>query len=481
MTINIENLKALHGYFEGSSDAVDTASAQKAISYKADVCKRFINISADQIDKSLGGTSFYVTRKIDGEMSVLFFDKREAVIINRSGRVRIGLPCIEDAKKTLVAAGIKQAVIPSELYVDESNGRTRISDVLNALADKNKISNLRLAMFDILELDGQEYKAGSYNDIHRKLKELFGAAAMCGPVLCERVDSKTGVKDLFSRWVEEQGAEGLVVRSELPLVYKVKPRYSIDVAVVGYSEGTGEAKGQIRTLLLAMMTKDGCYQVFGKTGGGFTEEQKVELLKRLEPLIIESQYIEVDSNNTAFRMIKPEVIIEVMINDVIFETSKGMVSNAMLELKDSSYAYRANVNGLSVIYPIFVRFREDKKAVYEDIRLEQINEFSFIEPTPAGQLSVSLAKSFLLYRSVFKKEAGGKLMVQKFLVWETNKTEAGYPTFVFHYTNFSSDRKDPLQREVRVSNDFEQIRDMYFDSMRANLKKGWIQVEQEAS
>lgn len=481
MTINKDKLKALHGYFEGAADAVDTVSSQKAIGFKADVCKRFINLSADQIESKLGGTVFFATRKVDGEMNVLFLDNGEAVIINRSGRVRMGLPCIEDAKKTLMAAGIKQAVIPSELHVDESAGRTRISDVLNALADKSKIGSLRLAMFDILELDGQEHKSGSYGETHKQLTSLFGSGAMCAPVQCEKIGNKAGVKDLFTRWVEEGGAEGLVVRSELPLVYKVKPRYTIDVAVVGYSEGTGDAKGQIRTLLLAMMTKDGYYQVIGKTGGGFSDELKVDLLKRLAPLIIESQYIEVDSNHTAFHMIKPEVIIELIINDVIFETSKGLVDNALLDLKDSKYIHRANISGLSVISPNFVRFRDDKKAVYEDIRLEQINEFSFIEPALAAQTGVDLKESFLLLRSVFKKETGGKLMVQKFMLWETNKAEAGYTAFVFAYTNFSSDRKEPLQLDVRVSNDFGQIETMCYESMRKNIKTGWLQVAGEAS
>jgi len=47
MEVYREKLKELHGYFEGSSDAVDKASAQRAIDYKADVCKKFINLNFD--------------------------------------------------------------------------------------------------------------------------------------------------------------------------------------------------------------------------------------------------------------------------------------------------------------------------------------------------------------------------------------------------------------------------------------------------
>jgi hypothetical protein len=114
--------------------------------------------------------------------------------------------------------------------------------------------------------------------------------------------------------------------------------------------------------------------------------------------------------------------------------------------------------------------------VYEDIRLEQINEFSFIEPAPAGQANITMPKTLVLIRKVFKKETGGKLMVMKFMLWETNKVEFGYPAFVIHYTNFSSDRKDPLQRDIRVSDFFVQIERMFYDLMREHVKKGWVEV-----
>ena len=249
---------------------------------------------------------------------------------------------------------------------------------------------------------------------------------------------------MFAQWVEQEGAEGLVVRSELPLVYKVKSRYTIDAAVVGYSEGTGEAQGQIRTLLLAMMTENGCYQVVGKTGGGFSDEARKEILTKLQPLKIDSQYIETDSNHTAFHMVKPEVIIELMINDVIYETSTGVIKNALLSLEDSMYFHMGNVRGLSLIYPIFVHFRDDKSAVYDDIRIEQINEFSYFEPVSKNETEMANEKSELLLRQVYKKESGTKLMVQKFVLWATNKASVGYPAYVFHYTNFSSERKEAL-------------------------------------
>ena len=364
-------------------------------------------------------------------------------------------------------------MIPAELFVDQTEGRTRIFHVLTALADPGKTASLRLAAFDILELDEAPFKANSYGETHSKIGELFKNAKLCEAVECVQCKSKSEVKDIYSQWVEEGGAEGLVVRTELPLVYKVKPRYTIDVAVIGFSEGTGDTKGQVRSLLLAMMPCEGQYQIIGRTGNGFSDEARADLLGQLEPLSVESQYIETDSNHVAFRMVKPEIVIELMINDVLFDTSLGPIENPVLTIEEDVYYRKGNVNGISVVFPIFVRFREDKKAVYEDVRIEQINDFSFIEASSVDADQTELSPSNLLKREVYKKESGGKLMVRKFVVWKTNKPSRDYPGYVFHYTDFSSDRKEPLQRDVAISDDENQIMEIYQQSLEENVKKGW--------
>ena len=474
MKIDKSKVRLLHGYFEGSADAVDNITANKAIGYKKTVCNSYRNLCSDQIDERLVGTEFYVTHKYDGEMNVLFFDGEQVAIVNRSGRVRTGLPCVENAKAVLIAAGVTQAAIPAELYMDESAGRTRIFHVLNALADPDKTGSLHLAAFDILELNGEAFKANSYGETHGKLSELFKGAKLCGAVKCVLCKSKSEVKEIYSEWVVEGNGEGLVVRSELPFIYKIKPRHTIDVAVIGFSEGTGDTKGQIRTLSLAMMPCEGQYQIIGKTGSGFSAETKADILSRLEPLIVNSEYIETDSNHIAFRMVKPEIVIELMINDVLFDTSAGYVENPVLTIENGVYRLKGNVRGISVVFPVFVRFREDKKAVYEDIRLEQISDFYHIEATQEAQ--AKLMPSEMLQREVYKKESGDKLMVRKFIVWKTNKPAPDYPGYVFYYADFSSHRKEPLQREVAISDNENQIMEIYQCSLRDNIKKGWNAV-----
>ncbi len=82
----------------------------------------------------------------------------------------------------------------------------------------------------------------------------------------QKVSSRKEVLDIFEQWVSGQNAEGLVVRSEQPVVFKVKPKHSIDAVVAGYTEGIGENSGQVRDIMFAVMREDGNFQLIGVTG-----------------------------------------------------------------------------------------------------------------------------------------------------------------------------------------------------------------------
>ena len=484
MTVDKSKLDQSRGYGEGSAAAaLDKETADLAAAYKKDVCKNYISINPGQIDDKLGGSSYYVTRKYDGELAVLFWNGEDCFSVNSGGTVRMGLPCLEEAAACFRAAGLKQAVIPSELYVDEEKARSRVFEVLAALADKSLHHTLRLAPFDIALLDdGAPYRPASYEDVHRRLGELCGKSPLLQPVRLENAASRAEVKDLFEKWVNEEGGEGLVVRSELPMIYKIKNRHTLDAAVIGFSEGAGDTRGQVRTLLLALMDEGGIFQIIGRCGNGLGEDLKKELLPRLLEMKIDSKYIETDSNHVAFHMIRPELVVEIYINDVLFETSSGPIFNHRLELKAGTQTYHrcGSVPGLSVVFPIFSRFREDKQVNPVDLRLAQVGEINYNPYAEKAAASEELAPSKLIKREVYKKTLGSKLMIQKFLVWKTNKEKAGpgasYPAYVLAYTNFSSDRAEPLQSEARVSESEEQILALCTELMDKNLKKGWERV-----
>ena len=478
MKIYKDKLKLHNGYLEGKPDAIDKDSAAQAASYKKDFLKRFLAISPQQIDKRLGDTTYWVTRKYDGEYANLFFEGNEAVIINRSGRVRCGLPCIDEALSTLKSHGVQRAVIPAELYVYDEKNKTRVNDLVSALSDESKTGLLRLACYDILELDG-EYKPANYGETLKKLDQILAGGKLAHPVDWAVAHSNGEVKKLFTRWVEEEGSEGVVVRSEMPFVWKIKPRHNIDAVVIGFTEGTGDAKGQVRTMLLALMPREGKYQVVTRIGGGLSKKLKSELFAYFSPRIMPSQFIATDSNHVAFRMVEPDKVIEFSVNDVRWETPEGIIRNPVLEITEGEYRLSETVNGISFVAPVIERFRDDKQADAGDVRLSQIESIAAFEPEELGKIAMPhLRNSKLLFREVYRKTIGKKIMVLKFAAWKTNKEATGeWPVYVLHTTNFSSDRRQHLTRDVEITDDYDQLLELLDRAIAANVKKGWIKVE----
>ncbi|MCD8102403.1 MAG: hypothetical protein LUE26_07540 [Alistipes sp.] len=481
MKIYEDRMRQMNGYLEGKIDAIDIETSSKALSYKKNFLKQFIAIYPQIIDSRLGDSRYYVTRKYDGEFATIVYDNGRVVTINRSGRTRIGLPCAEEAARLLKKAGVTQAIIPAEIYVDDRDKRTRTHDLLHALSKKGDVSGLHLAAFDILELDNQPYKPDNYIETHEQIVKWFARGKLVKPVEMEVATSSRQVKDLYRRWVDEGTAEGLVVRSDLPFVFKIKPRHYIDAVVIGYTEGTGNQQGQVRTFLVAMMAEEGLYQVVGHVGGGMKDELKTSMFDHLEERIVTSDYIETDSNHVAFRMVDPVTVMEFSVRDVIYETANGAVTNPVLRFEDGGWYFDRTVTGLSFIAPVFEKFREDKAANAVDIRLSQIEDFaSFEREEIVDGAPAEKSPSEVLLREVYHKTLGEKYMIQKYVVWKTNKESAGdYPAYVLHYTNYSSNRRDQLQRELRVSDSEEQIMELYRTMLGENLKKGWEKVALE--
>lgn len=478
MKLQIDKLKKRNGYLDGKADAIDKTSAAKAAAYKKDFLKKFIAISPQQIDKRLGDTSYWVTRKYDGEFADLFYEDGQAFIVNRSGRVRSNLPCIEEAINILKKNKIKQAVIPAEIYVYDEKKKTRVNDLVNALANEKLIKTLRLACYDILELNGEEFRPKNYGETLERLDTILKGGELVHPVDWTVAKSNSEVKDIFSKWVEGEGSEGLVVRSEMPFVWKIKPRHNVDAVVIGFTEGTGDARGQVRTMLLALIPEEGKYQIVTHVGGGMTEKMKRELFDYFTPRVMESEFVETDSNHVAFRMVEPDKVIEFSVNDVRWETPNGLIQNSLLEIIEGKYRLSDTVNGISFVAPIIERLRDDKQADAGDVRLSQVENFSSFEPEDLKKIAMpKLRNSELLFREVYRKKLGEKIMVLKFTGWKTNKEKTGeWPVYVLHITNFSSDRKEHLQRDVNITDDRKQLDALLKQAIDENVKKGWERV-----
>jgi ATP-dependent DNA ligase len=430
-------------------------------------------LNREQILSYLPESEFLITRKIDGELQVLFYDGEEVFSVNGYGNVKYGLPCFEDLKQNLKAKKIKKAVLAGELHCDECQGRKRIYDLLKELGQDGNKDLIQLTLFDVIEIDDKPLCTDNYKEVIAQLNEFAGSRVHV--VNIKEAKTKEEVKTIFDALLEEN-SEGIVVRGSFPRVYKIKPKYSIDAAVVGYSES--EEKGKVRSLLLALMNEDGTYQIIGKAGSGLNEDLRVLYYNQLSKTTVESSFVETDSNNVAFHMVKPEMVVEVSCNDILTDLANEPVSNAVIDYKNDKYTFNSMMYGATLLFPIFERVREDKKVNPVDVRWKQLETLALINHVPTEQALTKLPKTEIISREIYRKELKGKLMVQKFVILKTNKEalDKRFPAYVFHYTNYSPDRKDPLDKDVRISNDLNQINEIKTQFMEENIKKGWEKV-----
>ncbi|MEI7948377.1 MAG: hypothetical protein WCJ02_16865, partial [bacterium] len=152
---------------------VTTEFQSAAMDYKRRVAGMFMLVEPKNLKAKLSGADYCVTRKMDGVMAYAICRDGEAVLIGSGGRDLSDVPCVKQLAAAVKAAKIKSMTVVAELYAPAEKRRSRVFDVLSALAAPKKAMNLRLAPFDIVELDGKPFNPSHYKECHSKLVEVF--------------------------------------------------------------------------------------------------------------------------------------------------------------------------------------------------------------------------------------------------------------------------------------------------------------------
>jgi hypothetical protein len=447
---------------------------QTAIDYKKNVAGKFVLVEGTKLKQRIDGQRFAVTRKIDGHMQVVFFVDGNVFMLNASGKQKAEqLKCLDAFAEAVKAAGLNQAIIAAELYLPRDGGRPRCGDVQAALADDAKRDQLALAPFDIIELDGEAWKAENYADTHNKLCTIFQNEQV-KPVQMRNASSNDEVQQIYEEWVEGEGAEGLVVHSETPIVWKVKTRHTIDAAVIGYTT----ADRGIRDLMFAVRRPDGLFQMFVLGSTGLKDEERADIAKRLGEKHVESQYVLSDSRGIAYQMVKPELVFEISVLELVARGNDDKIKmNPLLKYDEAQGWLMEGVTPGVVALGITIdQERTDKQPNETDVRISQLTDICPFEEPEGGK--AELAKSELLERHVYKKVSGEKVMLHKFLLWKTNKEQSGrFLAYIIYHTDFSSSRKELIKRDMLYSNDEQQIRDLLAAEIADNIKKGWEEIK----
>jgi hypothetical protein len=441
--------------------------------YKAKTASRYLPITQEEILSKIVDTEGYlVSTKYDGHFYLLHFDGSSVLLMNHSGEVLENLLLLQGVSDQF--SDYKSLVVVGELYVAEEGKRTRSFDVSAAV--KSEPDKLKFAAFDIVEVNN-ELVHFDEKELFSELSKIFSDnESSVHAVNNQVVDSRKDIEELYRSQVVEANSEGLVVNSIYGPTYKIKPKLSLDAVILGFNEGEGERKGMIRDLLVGLMVEKDVFQIIGKVGSGFTDEQRKQVLTELEKQTVTSDYIEVSKANTAYLMVTPNKVVELSCLDLITENSKGAINKMSLKFKAGNYISIGKVKSVSVISPVFEGLRTDKLVNEQDVGMTQVTKIVELDPS-SNKTARSAAKSELLKREVYVKESKGKKMVRKFVLWKTNKESLGnYPAYVCYTTDYSSTRKEMLKSDIKVSNQLEQIEKMFAIEVVDNIKKGWEKV-----
>ncbi len=388
--------------------------ANIARNYKRTVAGRFMLVEGARLTEKIAGEDFCVTQKMDGIMQVLFWrDGKVAAYSSHGNPTDETLPCMVEFAKIMKQSGLKEATFGAELYATiNPNGRERVGDVATALADERLHDQLQLAVFDILDIDGSPFEASHYHDKISKIKQLFRTGMSVKPVDSYKAQGKQDVELLYNELVAERGAEGIVVHCETPVIYKVKPRHTIDAVVIGYTLGEDERSEMVRDLLVAVMHPDGSLQQLASAGSGLTDELRNSLYEQFSASRVESDYIETDSRNVAFQMVRPEMIVEISAIDFVTENTAGEPKRNVLLLYHPEEGYKTiqPTSGVALHSPVIVRLRPDKMCEERAISVRQLTDLCQFAEDKTGRRD-NLPKSEILFRQVYHKGRGLKRMV----------------------------------------------------------------------
>ncbi len=443
-------------------------------SYKRDVAGAYTSVAPDAIAATIPAGRHVASTKIDGEQWFLCRDRESSFLASPNGKAITGVPTTDEAERVLSGW---TGILAGELYATVDTGRPRVYDLHSALGGGTdaQVDRLRFAVFDILRDGDRDCQTLPLGDRVRRIRELLAETELIHPVDFAEVDGPDGVKQFFQSRVQS-AEEGVVVRCSDGRVFKVKPRVTIDAAVVAYTEsssGVGE-------LLLALMPDEQSgeghtMQIIGRVDTGFTQAARRELADRIVPLKCESAVNLPSRSGLPYQWVRPQTVVEVACHELLTTNSEGEpIRRWLLEHNGDTWQPLGKAASISMRDAVFVRVREDKTAALPDVRWSQVTD---IVPVAAVNHDVAdLPRSEIIRREVYTKSVRDYgVAVRKLIVWKTNKEDVDhrYPAYAAMFSDYSPARQEPIRTELRVASCVERIMVIAENWLAENIRRGW--------
>ena len=462
----------------------DDMLASRVRNYRRRVASQYRSLGIDEVSSEWLRGPMHVSPKIDGELWFMVFDDGDVFIVNPKGAVIYGdIPLLADARRFLPRTS-GTTVVAGELWAISKSGRPRVYGVKKAFAGgpDADVRRLGFGAFDLLAggIPDKTAPFDSYGDRLEVLEAIFEGGKRSRCVHTDEVKDAAGARERYAEWVDGGKAEGMIVRTADGRTSKVKPLIDLDAVAIGYTR-RGEDPSQVRSVLLALRRSDDQLQVLGSVGNFGDDAQRREILSLLAPLDCPSGFRKASSNGAMYRFVRPEIVMQIRINDLQTEGVDGDAYRRMVLTFEGDDGYKPvrAMNGVMIIHPIFERIRDDKTPSREEIRIEQVLDRCDLDEIDLVAEVVDVPPSELVRREVWVKETKGVRSVRKLLVWRTHKHEKlpdEYPPWVVKFVDYSPGRRDPMKHAVKVLPDEASATAEAEALIAKNIKRGWEAV-----
>ena len=322
--------------------------------------------TADAVDEAIkehgGETAF--EHKLDGARVQIHKSKDTVRIYSRRlTDVTDSFPEIVRLIRNEVKAG--EAILEGEIIAVGENGyplpfqhimrRFRRVHDIEEMIEKIPVE---LYLFDLIYLNGQSLIADTYVERRKKLEKTAGGILLTRQI----ITGNPREAERFLKEAIENGHEGLVAKKLDSLYtlgirgkrwFKIKESLeSLDLVVVAAEYGYGRRHNWLSDYYLAAWDlESGEFLVVGKTFKGLTDEEIIEMTKRLKELTIKEEYRRV--------VVTPRIVVEVAYNEI-----------------QKSPKYKC---GMALRFARITRIRDDKSSEEADTiqRVRKIYEKQF--------------------------------------------------------------------------------------------------------
>ncbi len=446
--------------------------------YKRQVAKRYRVVEPEAAERLLPAEDLFVSPKLDGELWFLVRKAGDTALVAYNGRILHGIALLRDVAPRLAKAS--DFVIAGELVGGQTGGeRPRSYHVGGALSDGALEGALAFHAFDLVLDDGRDALSVPYEARHARLVSLLGedAGARVSVVHTLRGDPSFALAR-YREWVLSNRFEGIVVRSDRGLTYKIKPTTTVDMVVMAYGERiTGDVR-QVRELQVGLLREDGTYQLVGSVGTGLSEDDRVRWHAKLAAIETKSAFRLANREGTLCRFVRPEIVVEIRVSDFLSTDAWDAPIRRMSLAYDGEAGWSAvgEMRCAVLLHPVLMRERTDKVVDVGSVGMTQIAPW-LEEVGGESPVAVRHAAAEVLRRGVFTKETKGKTAVRKYLVIRTHKEHEGsHPPYAVFFTDFSGGRKEPLQSALRTAATLEGADAHVAEWLVDNVKRGWSEV-----